>query len=182
MRRYDLGLVGFGQGYSGQMTPFQMALAAASIANMEGKLMRPKIEYDQPPAVFHQVVSPQQAAQMRQIMGLVPGGASGTARGVFADLERAGFTPAAKQARRKSKSPSMTRARANRKPRANSRKTVAATSFASTIKFYSQTICALIRGISALLRSNDLKSRWRSSSKAAATARRSPRQSQKNSS
>lgn len=91
MRRYDLALVGFGQGYSGQMTPFQMALAAASIANMEGKLMRPKIEYDQPPAVFHQVVSPQQAAQMRQIMGLVPGGSSGTARGVFADLERAGF-------------------------------------------------------------------------------------------
>lgn len=91
MRRYDLGLVGFGQGYSGQMTPFEMALVAASIANMEGNLMRPKIEYDLPPAVYRQVMSPQQAAEMRRIMGLVPGGASGTARGVFSDLEAAGF-------------------------------------------------------------------------------------------
>ena len=37
------------------MTPFQMALAAATIANLEGKLMKPKIEYDLPPAVFNQV-------------------------------------------------------------------------------------------------------------------------------
>jgi cell division protein FtsI/penicillin-binding protein 2 len=91
MRRYDLALVGFGQGYSGQMTPFQMALIASSIANTEGKLMRPKIEYGLPPAVLHQVMSPQQAAEMRRIMGLVPSGASGTARGVFADLEATGF-------------------------------------------------------------------------------------------
>ncbi len=91
MRRYDLALVGFGQGYAGQMTPLQMALAAAAIGNTEGKLMRPKIEYDQPPAAFNQIFTPQQAASMRQIMGLVPGGASGTGRGVFADLEAAGF-------------------------------------------------------------------------------------------
>ena len=30
--RYDLALIGYGQGYAGQMTPFQMALAASAIA------------------------------------------------------------------------------------------------------------------------------------------------------
>ena len=44
-------LIGFGQGYAGQMTPFQMALAASAIANLEGKVMKPKIEYDRPPGV-----------------------------------------------------------------------------------------------------------------------------------
>ena len=48
--RYDLALMGYGQGYAGQMTPFQMALAASAIANMEGKLMKPKIEFNQPPS------------------------------------------------------------------------------------------------------------------------------------
>jgi cell division protein FtsI/penicillin-binding protein 2 len=37
---YDVGLEGMGQGYAGQMTPFQMALVAAAPANMEGKLMK----------------------------------------------------------------------------------------------------------------------------------------------
>ena len=54
--RYDLALIGYGQGYAGQMTPFQMALAAATIGNMEGKLMKPKIEFDRPPEVFKQVL------------------------------------------------------------------------------------------------------------------------------
>ncbi len=31
--RYDLALIGYGQGYAGQMTPFQMALSAAAIGN-----------------------------------------------------------------------------------------------------------------------------------------------------
>ena len=44
--RYDLALIGYGQGYAGQMTPLQMALSAAAIGNMEGKLMKPKIEYN----------------------------------------------------------------------------------------------------------------------------------------
>ncbi|HKO63161.1 MAG TPA: penicillin-binding transpeptidase domain-containing protein, partial [Pyrinomonadaceae bacterium] len=46
--RYDLALMGYGQGYAGQMTPLQMALAAAAVANLEGKLMKPKIEFDRP--------------------------------------------------------------------------------------------------------------------------------------
>ena len=54
--RYDLALIGYGQGYAGQMTPFQMALAAATIGNLEGKLMKPKIEFNLAPQVFNQVV------------------------------------------------------------------------------------------------------------------------------
>lgn len=91
MRRFDLGLVGYGQGYSGQMTPLEMALVAASVANLEGKLMKPKIEYDQPPAVFAQATSPQHAAEMRRIMGLVNGGPSGTATRVMARVHAAGI-------------------------------------------------------------------------------------------
>jgi penicillin-binding protein 2 len=91
MRRFDLGLVGYGQGYAGQMTPFQMALAAASIANLEGKLMKPKIEYDLPPQVWAQVMTPQHAAEMRRIMGLVAGGSSGTATTVMAPVHAQGI-------------------------------------------------------------------------------------------
>ncbi|NNE99343.1 MAG: hypothetical protein HKN25_10030 [Pyrinomonadaceae bacterium] len=80
--RYDIGLEGIGQGYAGQMTPFQMALIASIPANLRGRLMKPKIEYDLKPEVYSQVVTPRQAAQMRQIMALVP--AAGTARGAFA--------------------------------------------------------------------------------------------------
>ena len=91
MRDFDLALEGYGQGYAGQMTPLQMALAASAIANLEGKLMKPKIEYNLPNAVFAQVITPQQAAEMRRIMGLVTGGASGTARGVFAEVNALGL-------------------------------------------------------------------------------------------
>lgn len=74
---FDIGLEGMGQGYAGQMTPLQMALITAIPANMEGKLMKPRIEADQPPQPFAQVLSPQQAAAIRQIMATVteePGG------------------------------------------------------------------------------------------------------------
>lgn len=94
--RYDLALIGYGQGYAGQMTPFQMALAAAAIANMEGKLMKAKIELNRAPEVFKQVVSPQAAQKMREIMGRVTGGSSGTARGVFAPVKAAGINTGGK--------------------------------------------------------------------------------------
>ena len=94
--RYDLALIGYGQGYAGQMTPLQMALAAAAIGNMEGKLMKPRIEYDRAPEVFNQVVNAQAAATMRGIMGLVTGGSSGTARGVFAPVKAAGINTGGK--------------------------------------------------------------------------------------
>ncbi|MBA4121062.1 MAG: hypothetical protein H0X72_01185 [Acidobacteria bacterium] len=88
---YDLGLEGMGQGYAGQMTPFQMALIAAAPANMEGKLMKPKIEMDLPPQMFSQVLSPPQAAQVREIMALVTEGGGGTATRVFANVRAAGI-------------------------------------------------------------------------------------------
>ena len=74
---YDLGLQGMGQGYAGQMTPFQMALIASVPGNMQGQLMKVKIEADQPAAPFAQVLSPQQASVVRDIMSTVveePGG------------------------------------------------------------------------------------------------------------
>lgn len=89
--RYDLALIGYGQGYAGQMTPFQMALSAAAIANMEGKLMKARIELNRAPEVYKQVVSAQAAQKMRAIMGRVTGGSSGTARGVFAPVKAAGI-------------------------------------------------------------------------------------------
>jgi cell division protein FtsI/penicillin-binding protein 2 len=94
--RYDLALMGYGQGYAGQMTPFQMALAASAIANMEGKLMKPKIEFDRPPEMFKQVMPPQVAATLRGIMGLVTGGPRGTARGVFGPVKAAGINTGGK--------------------------------------------------------------------------------------
>ena len=94
--RYDLALIGYGQGYAGQMTPLQMALSAAAIGNLEGKLMKPKIEYNVPPQAFNQVLTPQAAARLRAIMGLVTGGASGTARGVFGPVKAAGINTGGK--------------------------------------------------------------------------------------
>ncbi len=88
---YDLALEGMGQGYAGQMTPFQMALIASVPANMEGKLMKPKIEADLAPQMFSQVISPPQAAQLRDIMALVTEGGGGTATRVFAGVRAAGI-------------------------------------------------------------------------------------------
>jgi peptidoglycan glycosyltransferase len=90
MRRYDLALEGFGQGYAGQMTPLQMALNVSAIGNVEGKLMKPKIELDQKPEPYNQVMPVQIGSQLRQIMGLVTGGPHGTARGVFGPVHAAG--------------------------------------------------------------------------------------------
>jgi len=94
--RYDLALMGYGQGYAGQMTPFQMALAAATVGNMDGKLMKTKIEFNRPPEVFNQVLPASTAAQMRSIMNLVTGGPRGTARGVFAPVNAAGINTGGK--------------------------------------------------------------------------------------
>ena len=94
--RYDLALMGYGQGYAGQMTPLQMALAAATVGNMEGKLMKPRIEMNVAPQVFNQVLTAQTAARLRSIMGLVTGGSSGTARGVFGPVKAAGINTGGK--------------------------------------------------------------------------------------
>lgn len=77
---YDLALEGMGQGYAGQMTPFQMALIASAAGNMNGNLMKPKIELERAPEVYSKVLTPQQAAQIRGIMALVTEGGGGTAK------------------------------------------------------------------------------------------------------
>lgn len=88
---YDIGLEGMGQGYAGQMTPFQMALVASAAANLQGNLMKPKIELDRPPEVYSKVLTPQQAQQVRDIMVLVTEGSGGTATRVFGEVRGAGI-------------------------------------------------------------------------------------------
>ena len=83
---YDFGLEGMGQGLASQMTPFQMALIAATPANMQGRLMNPKIEADLQPQVFANVLSPQQAAAVRDIMSTVTEESGGTGGAVRAAL------------------------------------------------------------------------------------------------
>jgi cell division protein FtsI/penicillin-binding protein 2 len=58
--------------------------------------MKPKIEFNRPPEMFKQVMTPQVAATLRGIMGLVTGGPSGTARGVFAPVAAAGINTGGK--------------------------------------------------------------------------------------
>jgi cell division protein FtsI/penicillin-binding protein 2 len=88
---FDLGLEGFGQGYASQITPFQMALIASVAGNMEGKLMKPRIEADQPPQAFNQVLSPQQAAAVRAIMATVTEEPGGTGTVISAKLAGTGI-------------------------------------------------------------------------------------------
>ena len=68
------------------MTPFQMALIAAIPGNLQGRLMKPKIEADLQPQAFSEVLSPQQAAAIREIMSTVTEEAGGTGGRVRAAL------------------------------------------------------------------------------------------------
>jgi peptidoglycan glycosyltransferase len=83
--KYDLALESIGQGYV-QLTPFQMAMIAAGVANLQGLVMKPKIEMARPPVALSQAMSPQTAARMRQLMASVV--TSGTARGAFGAIIR----------------------------------------------------------------------------------------------
>jgi peptidoglycan glycosyltransferase len=88
---FDFGLEGMGQGLASQMTPFQMALIASAPANLKGLLMKPKIEFDLQPQVFSQVLSPQQAAEVREIMSTVTEEAGGTGGAVKSALAGTGI-------------------------------------------------------------------------------------------
>jgi peptidoglycan glycosyltransferase len=87
--RCELMYEGYGQGYASQMTPFQMALIISAAANLEGKLMRPKIESDRAPEVFSQVLTREHAAEIRRIMNMVTEG--GTANSAMAPVKAAGI-------------------------------------------------------------------------------------------
>lgn len=88
---FDFGLEGMGQGYAGQMTPFQMAMIAATPANMQGNLMKPKIEADLPAQVYSNVLTPQQAEVVREIMSSVVEEPGGTGRVVAGKLGGTGI-------------------------------------------------------------------------------------------
>jgi penicillin-binding protein A len=77
--RCELMYEGYGQGYASQMTPFQMALLISTAANLQGQLMKPKIELDRPPQVLNPVLTVDQAATIRGIMNMVTEGGTGTA-------------------------------------------------------------------------------------------------------
>ena len=69
---------GYGQGYASQMTPFQMALLISVAANLDGKVMKPKLELDRPAEMLNQVLTRDQAATIRHIMNMVTEGGTGT--------------------------------------------------------------------------------------------------------
>ena len=87
--RCELMYEGYGQGYASQMTPFQMALVVSAGANVEGKLMKPKIELDRAPEMFSQVLDRDDALKVRQIMNMVTEGGTGT--GAMAPVTAAGI-------------------------------------------------------------------------------------------
>jgi penicillin-binding protein A len=93
---YDFGLEGMGQGLAGQMTPFQMALVAAAAGNLQGNLMKPRIEADIPPQIYAQVLTPDQAAQVREIMSTVTEEAGGTGGVVRSKLSGTGISTGGK--------------------------------------------------------------------------------------
>ena len=68
-----------------------MALIASAAGNLEGKLMKPRIEADQPPQVFAQVLSAPQAAAIRGIMSTVTEEPGGTGTVISAKLAGTGI-------------------------------------------------------------------------------------------
>src|ERR1051325_730933 len=87
--RCELMYEGYGQGYASQMTPFQMAMMISVAANLDGRLMKPKIEMDRPPEMFSQVLTRDQADQIRHIMNMVTEGGTGT--GAMTPVRAAGI-------------------------------------------------------------------------------------------
>jgi penicillin-binding protein 2 len=88
---FDFGLEGMGQGLASQQTPFQMAMIASVPGNLQGRLMKPKIEADLQPQMFSQVLNPQQAADVREIMSTVTEEAGGTGGAVRSALTGTGI-------------------------------------------------------------------------------------------
>ncbi len=87
--RCELMYEGYGQGYASQMTPFQMAMIVSVAANLDGRLMKPKIELDRQPEVLNQVLTRDQGAEIRRIMNMVTEG--GTANSAMAPVKAAGI-------------------------------------------------------------------------------------------
>src|SRR5947207_14782955 len=71
------------------MTPFQMALLISAAANLNGQLMKPKIELNRPAEVLNPVLRTDQAATIRGIMNMVTEGGTGTS--AMAPVKAAGI-------------------------------------------------------------------------------------------
>lgn len=93
---FDFGIEGMGQGLASQMTPFQMALIASGSGNLQGRLMQPRIEWDVQPKMFSQILTPQQAATVREIMSTVTEEAGGTGGAVRSALAGTGIVTGGK--------------------------------------------------------------------------------------
>lgn len=89
LTRFELAQEGYGQGLASQETPFQMALLASTVANLNGDLIKPMIELGRQPEVYNHVVSPEVATEMRRIMGLVT--SAGTGRAALASVHAQGI-------------------------------------------------------------------------------------------
>lgn len=73
-------------------TPLQLAMTAAAIAN-DGVLMKPKLELNEPPQIWHRVVSEETAKEVRKMMREVVWSRGGTAwRLRMKEVEAAGKT------------------------------------------------------------------------------------------
>jgi penicillin-binding protein 2 len=68
-----------------------MAMIASVPGNLQGRLMKPKIEADLQPQMFSQVLNPQQAADVREIMSTVTEEAGGTGGAVRTALAGTGI-------------------------------------------------------------------------------------------
>lgn len=80
---YDIGLQSIGQGFC-DLTVFDMAVLAATAASSDGALVAPTFELGEPRKVINQFITPQSAAQLRNLMrGVVEGG---TASGAWAPI------------------------------------------------------------------------------------------------
>ncbi len=93
---YDFGLEGMGQGLVSQMTPFQMCLIASAAGNLQGRLMKPKIEADVQPQIFSQILTPAQGQAVREIMSTVTEEAGGTGGAVKTALAGTGIAAGGK--------------------------------------------------------------------------------------
>ena len=93
--KYDLALESIGQGYV-QATPFQMALIAAGVANLQGMVMRPKIEIDSAPVAMSQAMTAETAARVRQLFAAVVQRGTASGPGFGGLLKQNGITAGGK--------------------------------------------------------------------------------------
>ena len=79
-----------------QATPFQMALIAAGVANLQGMVMRPKIEIDAPATAMSQAMTAETAGRVRQLFAAVVQRGTASGPGFGGLLKQNGVTAGGK--------------------------------------------------------------------------------------